>query len=186
MSTHHDAETPPSLRPGPAVLVTARLTLPPWDERYAGDLARLSADERVMRLVGSGPWTRQYALERHRQALRQWRNEGFGMRAVLWDGEFAGLVSLADCPQPDVAAPAREIGWWTDPAYWGRGVASEAAAAVRDEAFRLGTATLVARCHPDNEASQRIMAKLGMARHGEGVDRYGHPCWVYVLGRPGG
>ncbi|MEV4066651.1 GNAT family N-acetyltransferase [Nonomuraea dietziae] len=37
-----------------------------------------------------------------------------------------------------------EIGWWIDPAAWGQGIATEAATAVREEAARLGAATLVA------------------------------------------
>ncbi|SDQ69732.1 GNAT family N-acetyltransferase [Thermostaphylospora chromogena] len=189
MNTHSDVGEPaPHPRSGPAaagVLTTARLTLSPWHERYADDLVRLSGDERVMRLISSGTWTREYARERHRQALRQWRDEGFGMRAILRDGRFAGLVSLTTCAQPDVAAPALEIGWWIDPAEHGRGIATEAATAVRDEAFRLGAATLVARCHPANHASERIMIKLGMTLHGDGLDRYGHPCRVYTLPRPG-
>ena len=55
-----------------------------------------------------------------------------------------------------------------DPEFWGRGIATEAALAVRDEAFRLATATLFARCHPDNRPSKRIMGKLGMTFHGTG------------------
>lgn len=172
---------------GPAdtgVLTTARLTLRPWRDRYAEDLVRLARDERVMRLIGSGPWTREYTMERHHQALRQWQLEGFGLRAILYDRRFAGVVSLTTVAQSGVPAPAREIGWWLDPEFWGRGLATEAASAVRDEAFRLGTATLVARCHPANAPSERIMVKLGMTYHGDGLDRYGRPCRIYTMPRP--
>ncbi|MFO7250023.1 MAG: GNAT family N-acetyltransferase [Actinomycetes bacterium] len=187
MSDHSDPRSrAPRRGCGPDVLTTGRLILWPWHDRYAEDFVRLSGDERVMRLVGSGPWTRAYTLERHRQALRQWRCEGFGLRAILYEGRFAGLVSLSPCPDPVFPAPAREIGWWLDPEFWGRGIATEAALAVRDEAFRLATATLVARCHPDNRPSKRIMGKLGMTFHGTGLDRYGGPCRIYAMPRPAG
>lgn len=166
------------------MLTTARLTLPPWHDRYFEDLVRLSGDDRVMRLIGSGPWTRAYTLERHEQALRQWQREGFGLRAILYEGRFAGLVSLNPCTDPAFPAPAREIGWWLAPGLWGRGLATEAALAVRDEAFRLSTAALVARCHPDNRSSERIMRKLGMTFHTPGLDRYGRPCRIYAMPRP--
>lgn len=177
-----------SARPGPIaanVLPTPRLTLERWHDRHVADLIRLSGDERVMRHIGSGRWSRQYAMERHRQALRQWRSEGFGMRAICWDGTFAGLVALSPCADPGLAAPAREIGWWIEPAHWGRGIATEAAAAVCEEAFHLGAVTLIARHHPGNEASARIMIKLGFISYGDGVDRYGHPCRIYSLARTG-
>lgn len=169
---------------GPDALRTARLTLVPWHDRYAEDFVRLARDERVMRPLGVAPWSRERTLERHHQALRQWRLEGFGLRAILRHGRFAGLVSLTGCAWPTVATPAREIGWWIDPAFWGRGIATEAASAVRDEAFRLGAATLVARCHPANRPSERIMIKIGMTYHGDGHDRHGTPYRVYTLPRP--
>ncbi|TMR09877.1 GNAT family N-acetyltransferase [Nonomuraea turkmeniaca] len=182
MKNDHDIGADP---PDDRVLTTSRLRLPPWEERFADDLVRLSRDERVMRHIGSGPWTAEYAGERHRHALRQWQDEGFGMRAILRGERFAGLVSLVSCTLPGVAEPAMEIGWWIDPAAWGQGIATEAAAAVRDEAFRLGAATLIARHHPANEASGRIMVKLGMIPHGDGTDRYGRPCRIHILPQPG-
>ena len=185
MSTRPDPRRRgPQHGPDPDVLTTARLTLRPWHDRYAEDFFRLARDERVMRLIGSGVWSREYTMERHHQALRQWQLEGFGLRAILCDRRFAGLVSLTTVAQPDVPAPAREIGWWIDPEFWGRGIATEAATAVRDEAFGLGTATLVARCHPDNRSSERIMRKLGMTFHTPGLDRYGRPCRIYAMPRP--
>ncbi|GAA2775444.1 hypothetical protein GCM10020219_052430 [Nonomuraea dietziae] len=46
---------------------------------------------------------------------------------------------------------------------------------------RLGAATLVARHHPANEGSGRIVTKLGMHLHDDGTDRYGRPCRISVL-----
>ncbi|WP_344838318.1 GNAT family N-acetyltransferase [Nonomuraea dietziae] len=62
--------------------------------------------------------------------MRQWRDEGFGMRAILRDERFVGLVSLASCTLPGAAEPVWRIGWWIDPAGLGQGIATEAATAV--------------------------------------------------------
>ncbi|MEU9831256.1 GNAT family protein [Streptosporangium sp. NPDC048047] len=167
-------------------LITARLVLVPWEHRFLDDLVRLSADERVMRFVGSGPWDGRYAGERHESALGQWATHGFGMRAVTSadDGRFLGLVSLGESRATGFETPVFEIGWWVDPAEWGHGIATEAAASVRDEAFsRVGARSIVACFHRDNTASERIMAKLGMSPHGDVIDRYGEPARMYALTR---
>ncbi|MEW9555446.1 GNAT family N-acetyltransferase [Nonomuraea sp. NPDC050783] len=167
-------------------LLTPRLALVPWEQRFQEDLVRLSGDERVMRFIGSGLWSRDYALRRHESALEQWADRGFGMRAVIDrdGGAFLGPVSLGDAQASELAPPVLEIGWWVAPSAWGRGIATEAAAAVRDEAFTpLGASSLVACFHSANAASERIMAKLGMSFRDEVSDRYGRPARRYALTR---
>ena len=77
----------------------------------------------------------------------------------------------------------REIGWVFHPEVHGRGYATEAARAVLDLAFgKLGLHRVVATCDPRNDASRRVMEKLGMRReghfvrgvqiHGEWADEY--------------
>jgi ribosomal-protein-alanine N-acetyltransferase len=57
----------------------------------------------------------------------------------------------------------REIGFVLGREHWGRGYATEAAAAMRDHAFgALGLTRLASPIHPDNEASKRVAAKIGM------------------------
>jgi RimJ/RimL family protein N-acetyltransferase len=133
-----------------------------------------------MRFIGSGLWDREYALQRHELAIQQWaitETEGVA---------FLGLVSLTDTRAARLDALVLDIGWWVEPHAWGRGIASEAAAAVRDEAFgRTGASSLTARFHSDNGRSERIMEKLGMSYSGEGTDRYGQPARVYAMTRAG-
>ena len=53
---------------------------------------------------------------------------------------------------------------------WGRGLATEAAVAARDDAFgRLGLGEIISIIHPDNERSQRVAVKIGM-RHRERIE----------------
>jgi RimJ/RimL family protein N-acetyltransferase len=146
----------------------------------------LAADEHVMRHIGSGgPWTRELAEARFRWQLEHWRRHGFGWRSALdgSSGEWLGFIGI-NHPRPEaieLASEDAEIGWWLTPPLWNRGLATEGAIALRDEAFgRLGLDRLVSRCQPANLASLRVMEKIGMrferdaqGRHGERVRIYG-------------
>jgi ribosomal-protein-alanine N-acetyltransferase len=60
-----------------------------------------------------------------------------------------------------------EIGWTIHPALWGRGLASEGALGLLGLAFgELQAHRVVAFCHADNQASVRVMEKIGMQREG--------------------
>ena len=61
-----------------------------------------------------------------------------------------------------------EFGWRLARGAWGRGLATEAAGAARDDAFeRLGLPELISIIHPENERSRRVATKLGMTIEGE-------------------
>jgi len=60
-----------------------------------------------------------------------------------------------------------EIGWTISRRCWGRGYATEAAAAMLRYGFaELGLHRIVAFCRTENRASWRVMEKLGMRREG--------------------
>jgi RimJ/RimL family protein N-acetyltransferase len=76
--------------------------------------------------------------------------------------------------QRDVADRARgveaELGWCLDPAYAGRGYASEAVAGMVDACFAgLGLRRVTAQCFAGNERSWRLMERLGMRREEHNV-----------------
>jgi RimJ/RimL family protein N-acetyltransferase len=71
--------------------------------------------------------------------------------------------------QRDVADRARgvqaELGWCLDPAYSGRGYATEAVRELVRTCFDdLGLRRVLAQCFADNEPSWRLMERLGMRR----------------------
>jgi RimJ/RimL family protein N-acetyltransferase len=88
------------------------------------------------------------------------------------DGRIVGDLYLAISDawaQGEVAEQAKgvqaEIGWAIDPAYAGRGLATEAAAELLRICFEeLGLRRLKALCFADNEPSWRLMERLGMRR----------------------
>jgi len=70
--------------------------------------------------------------------------------------------------------PCVEIGWRLAAAHWGRGYASEAAAAALDHGFgALGLAEIVAFTLPRNHRSRAVMQRLGMRR--SAADDFDHP-----------
>ena len=84
------------------------------------------------------------------------------------------------------------VGFWVDPAHWGKGIATEAARALVAFAFaEMGAAAVLSSHATWNEASQRVIEKLGMQLLGEnphGFEKNGQPVpeLEYVLLRPGG
>ncbi len=171
-------------------LETERLVLEPWDGRHLENFVALAADPQVMLYIGAGePWERQRADAAFQAMLEHWREHNFGWRSLLeketheWLG-FAGLNFVP--PEATEVPPGEvEIGWWLTPSAWGRGLATEAAFAVRDEAFeRVGLDRIIGRYHPSNEASGRIMERLGMHFERDSVGRYGGAVRVYALDRP--
>lgn len=85
-------------------------------------------------------------------------------------GQVVGdlMISVNDAwAQAEVAEQAvgtqAELGWVVDPAYAGRGIATEAATELLRICFEdLGLRRVTALCFADNVASRRIMEKLGM------------------------
>ncbi|HTN99482.1 MAG TPA: GNAT family N-acetyltransferase [Microthrixaceae bacterium] len=101
---------------------------------------------------------------------------GIGMFAVevLETGEFAGAVGLMQVGFDAPFAPAVEVAWRLAARHWGRGFATEAAAAAMADGFdRLGLAEIVSFTVPANKRSIRVMERLGMS-HDETCD-FDHP-----------
>jgi RimJ/RimL family protein N-acetyltransferase len=68
-------------------------------------------------------------------------------------------------PFLSAAGSAPELGWRLGRSGWGRGLATEAAIAARDDAFdRVALPEIISIIHPENQRSQRVAVKLGMQR----------------------
>jgi len=117
-------------------------------EADADGLAELYADPRYMRFFGDGK-TADHAAAWASIAgsLGHWALRGFGFFAVeeKATGRFIGWSGLLS---PE-GWPGIEIAWGIAPRAWGHGFATEAATAVRDDAFtRLRLKRLVSIIHP--------------------------------------
>jgi RimJ/RimL family protein N-acetyltransferase len=170
-------------------LETKRLLLRPWRTDDLGGLLRLMVTPEVMRYIGSRTTRSREETERdHAAKLAHWRRHGFGARAAIVTdtGEWIGYILLQFVPPgvPGLDPADVEIGWLLKPSAWGQGFATEGARALRDEAFtRIGLDRLVARYQSENEASGRIMEKIGMHFDRETINSYGHAIRIYSIDR---
>src|SRR3954471_19940497 len=92
---------------------------------------------------------------------RNYAEHGFGLWAVeTHDGRFVGDCGLT---MQDVEGELHlEVGYHVALDLRGRGLATEAAAAVRQAAADAGERHLVAIIRPDNLPSQRVAQKVGL------------------------
>ena len=81
--------------------------------------------------------------------------------AIVHEGHVSGFVNLAASPRE------AEIGCGITRPLWGRGLATEGVAAVLQYGFQsLGLDRIYAYAVVENQASWRVMEKLGMKREG--------------------
>jgi len=150
-------------------LRTARLLLRPWHSADEAPMVAINRDPEVQRYLNR-PVSEAALAAFHGQLVAHWERHGFGLFAIeARAGEDAGaLLGFAGVAYPTFLpdlAERPEIGWRLARRAWGRGLATEAALAVRDHAFgALGLPELISIIHPDNARSIRVAEKLGMTR----------------------
>lgn len=89
-----------------------------------------------------------------------WRIQGFGAFSIIDKAGGAWLGWIA--PWHPVGWPGPEIGWCLARSAWGRGYATEAAAAIVDWAFQtLDWTEVIHLIPPDNVPSQAVARRLG-------------------------
>jgi RimJ/RimL family protein N-acetyltransferase len=165
-------------------LRTARMSLRPWAESDLGLLRRLSSEPEVVRYVGDGRlWTAERAASTSDWMVKHWRLHGFGWWTMRLDGteETIGFAALNHPAEGTELDPSEfEIGWWLDPGYWRRGLAGEAATAVRDDAFgRLRAPSVVARLQPANLGSAAVARHIGLVHERDAIGPWGEPLSIY-------
>jgi ribosomal-protein-alanine N-acetyltransferase len=171
------------------VIETERLLLEPLDVSRLEEFVALTADPDTMRYwAPSGPFNRDVAERNFAASLARAQQHGFGRRWIVDKESGAGLgfteTKYFGEGVDDVSPTEVEIGWMLTPRVWGHAYATEAGAAVRDEAFvRLGLESIVAVHHPANSGSGRVMEKLGMEHERDVVARGGWPSRLYRLTR---
>ena len=141
-------------------LETRRLRLRPYRRDDIDRLAALYGDADVAAFTKLGRLTRAQAEATLEEYLATWRGKDFGVHAASLksSGEFAGECGLFVLESRD--DPALRYAFHTR--FWGRGLASEAARAVLDDAFgRLGLTRVLCFVEGTNDASHRIAKKLG-------------------------
>jgi RimJ/RimL family protein N-acetyltransferase len=147
-------------------LETPRLILRRWREEDVAPMAAVNADPEVMRWIRDGSVRDEQQTRDGVQAWEnEWESQGFGLFAVeiRSTGELAGFTGLSVPDFLPEVLPAVEVGWRLGRSHWGQGLATEAAAAaVRFGFEERGLERIVSIAQVGNDASERIMTKLGM------------------------
>lgn len=144
--------------PAPTLLHTPRLILrPPAPGDAEGVFTRYASDPRVTRFMA---WPTHTSIEDSRGfitfAEAQWATESVGSYLAFHrqDGRLLGGSGL-EYGAPGVA----ETGYVLAVDAWGQGFATELLGAMVGLARSLGIRELTAGCHPDHQASIRVLEK---------------------------
>jgi RimJ/RimL family protein N-acetyltransferase len=130
-----------------------------------------------------GPRTIDQTREILDAQIAHWREEGFGW--WWWRERESGRIVGEAGLQRTVVDGERvvEVGWTLLPAFWGRGLATEAASGALRYAFgRTALEEVVALTLTGNRRSLAVMERLGMEARGQ-VTHAGLPHALFALRR---
>lgn len=144
---------------GMDTILTPRLTLRPCTPADCPDFVALERDPEVMRFLNGGQPVDRSSVVADATFLTP-----DGTEPYVWtclrrsDGAFVGWF----CLYPETGNRA-ELGYRLSRSAWGEGLATEGASALADWGFRsAGYETIVASTMAVNQASRRVMEKIGM------------------------
>ena len=166
-----------------AILETPRLALRPFREDDVDRMAELFANPDFMRF-SLGVFTKREQTVAFIEKVIRWDQNGIPSQfAVVRRGENDLIGYCGFFHHPEHGIEDIEIGYRLHPAYWNRGLITEAARAVHDHGFRdLKLARVISLIHPENIPSRRVAEKNGMTLEKEIIFR-GFPTNVFAINR---
>ncbi len=175
------------MSPYTTVLETPRLLLRRLVREDLDELFAFYSDPRITRYIPDAP--RDLA---ETQKELEWflnghpANPALGLWATIHkeSGRFIGRCGLL--PWKIAGQEEIEVAFALSPAYWGQGLATEAARGIlRYGVDVLRRSRFICLIDPENIASQRVAVKLGMTLEQalDGIDGDGIPTLIYALDR---
>jgi RimJ/RimL family protein N-acetyltransferase len=146
---------------------TQRLILRNWQERDRDLFYRINSDDNVMEFFDfrRDRATSDAVMDRMREEIAR---DGFGWTAaeIAETGECIGFIGLHRVEIEGLAPEGTcEIGWRLAPEFWGKGYASEGAAALLAYGFtKLELAEIISFAVWSNVRSTTVMERIGMKR----------------------
>ena len=137
---------------------TERLLLRPGWAEDAPALAAAIADEMIVRNLATAPWP--YRL-RDAEAFLASPRDPILPSLLIFERTAVEPRLVGSCGLGRRPSGAVELGYWVARPFWGRGIATEACAALIEIARTLGLSCLEGSHFVDNPASARVLAKLG-------------------------
>ena len=172
---------PPS--PDSPIAETERLLLRPFMLADLDAMAAILGNPEVMRFSLRGPYSREETAAFLDRVIGHYADRGAGLYAVIGNASKAVLGYCGYYFQEIDDREEWEIGYRLDPAFWGRGLATEAACAVRDYGFAtLRRRRFISIIEAENTASIRVAEKMGMQHEKDSVFK-GIRVRIYALER---
>jgi RimJ/RimL family protein N-acetyltransferase len=143
------------------------------------ELWSVFADDRVMAAFNEQPFDAPQMRAWIDRNLNHQGRFGYGLFTVILKatGEIIGDCGLEHLTDDLTEA---ELGYDLRSDQWNRGLATEAASAVRDYALvTCGLRRVVSLIRVGNQASRRVAEKVGMTLETT-IDRGGVPYWIYA------
>ncbi|SMF87769.1 ribosomal-protein-alanine N-acetyltransferase [Paenibacillus uliginis N3/975] len=145
-------------------LETARLKFRDWEQADLEPFSKLNADKEVMTYFPKSLSTEETQIF-YQSIVSELKECGFGLYAVeVKDNkEFIGFIGFHRATFKADFTPCIEIGWRLKKEAWGKGYATEGAAACLQYGFNeLGLRDIYSFTADINEPSKNVMTKIGM------------------------
>ncbi len=163
-------------------ITTSRLILRAFTKEDVDPLHHILGEKEILRYFPNpSPPSRDKVEKLIAARLDHWEEHGYGWWAIeqrLKKGliGWSGLLFLPETKEV-------EVGYLLGKAFWGKGLATEAAQACLQYGFKnFDMEIIVAIVHPENMASQRVIKKLGMSFVDE-ARYFGMDCHRYSIER---
>ena len=160
---------------GPVELRTSRLLLRAWRDADLDPFAAMGRDPEVMRWFPALPdrAASAAAIERFRRQHEEHGYTNWAVEVLRSERRPAAFVGYVGLSRPSFELPFAhtdpgvEVGWRLARAWWGIGVATEAARAALTHGFEVvGLSEVLSWTVPANLASQAVMQRIGMRYEG--------------------
>ena len=150
------------------MIETERLILRPMTAADFDSIFRLFSDPKVMAAFDQRPLTIKQTQKWFDDNLLHQKKHGYSLFAAVLKQDHAIIGNCGLTHYEIEEKHELEIGYDLHSDYWGQGIATEAATAVRDYAFySLKKPRLIGLARQTNLASQRVLEKIGMHREKE-------------------
>jgi len=148
-------------------LETERLRLRPFSRGDVDAVFAYRSREDVTRHLFDAPMSREACAEALQARIGQttWTGEGDKIFLAVERRDDARLIGEVSLILRSAESRQAELGYIFSPEFHGRGYATESARALLSLAFdAAGIHRIHARCHALNDASRRVMERLGMRK----------------------
>jgi ribosomal-protein-alanine N-acetyltransferase len=159
----------PIIKPDDIFLNTERLIIRPLSESDAPDIYKNVKEYDIAKWAINipHPYPKDGAIKFIKQT-KELMKKGLSYELAIQiesTKEVLGVISLMKVDRRHKNA---ELGYWVGKKFWNRGIATEAVSRVMEFGFQmLNLERIYAKCFHNNEASRKVMEKVGMKLEGK-------------------